>query len=276
MVRMFAESLLMINTLYSVLIFATLTAGVYSLVCWFRGRPVLPGRGQFAVDWPLMTPLYAFVTWVVVTILVQSVARSYVADDLLRGIQAGTAVRLATALALIGLAFQISPRPRNDLGVDSQSSLHEALLGLGATAIVFFPVMLVSHVLTQIGWKEPDAMHPLLKAISGDPSGQMLLWVVLSAVIAAPLSEELLYRVFFQGPISNRCGGLIGVAISSALFCAVHFEKGRPDGIPLVPLSLMLGFLFHRRRSLIGIVTCHASFNALNVLFAVLELRRIQ
>jgi membrane protease YdiL (CAAX protease family) len=53
------------------------------------------------------------------------------------------------------------------------------------------------------------------------------------------------------------------IGIVTVLFAAVH---GLPDALPIVPLALVLGYVFHRTRSYVAVVTLHALFNSYNLI----------
>jgi uncharacterized protein len=87
-------------------------------------------------------------------------------------------------------------------------------------------------------------------------------------VISAPLSEELLFRVTFQGPLEARLPLSWAITIPAFVFAGVH---GLHDALPLLPLALVLGALYHLRRSYVAIVTAHACFNAAFLVLALLQ-----
>jgi membrane protease YdiL (CAAX protease family) len=53
------------------------------------------------------------------------------------------------------------------------------------------------------------------------------------------------------------------------IFAAVH---RLPDAIPLLPLALVLGYVYQQRRSFLSIVLLHMLFNAANLILAVLTI----
>jgi membrane protease YdiL (CAAX protease family) len=85
--------------------------------------------------------------------------------------------------------------------------------------------------------------------------------------VLAPLVEELIYRVVLQTwlqKIAPPREALIAVAI---IFAAVH---RLPDALPLLPLALILGYVYQQRRSFLTIVLIHMLFNAVNLILALL------
>lgn len=80
--------------------------------------------------------------------------------------------------------------------------------------------------------------------------------------IAAPLYEELMFRVMLQGTLEKSWSPAVSNGLSSALFAALHGW----DFAPIFALSLVLGYLHSRTRSYFAVVWMHALFNGFNLL----------
>jgi membrane protease YdiL (CAAX protease family) len=80
----------------------------------------------------------------------------------------------------------------------------------------------------------------------------------------------LLYRVVIQGWLESRITPRAAIIFVSILFAAIHSESGRPDALPILPLALILGYVYHRRHSLLAAFTLHATFNAANLALALM------
>ncbi len=84
-----------------------------------------------------------------------------------------------------------------------------------------------------------DAAHPLARVLTQSPSGWVILVCVLSAVVIAPVIEELLFRLLLQGWLESverrlrrriprlrfATPGVMAVMTSSLLFAALHFRQ---------------------------------------------------
>ena len=97
-----------------------------------------------------------------------------------------------------------------------------------------------------------------------------MLLIVLTAVILAPLMEELLYRVIILGGLLN-CKNItmsstaVAVGITSVLFAFAH---GFPDSLALLPLAAAIAWTYHQRRSYRTVLIVHFLFNGFNLLIA--------
>lgn len=113
--------------------------------------------------------------------------------------------------------------------------------------------------------------HALLRLLETDQSPETVFWVALSAAVVAPLVEELIYRVVIQSSLERLLSPAAGVVVAAVVFSAVHRF---PDAIPLLPLALILGYLYRQRRSFLTIVVVHALFNATNLVVLLLSVQK--
>ncbi len=87
-------------------------------------------------------------------------------------------------------------------------------------------------------------------------------------IVVGPFAEELLYRVVLQGWIQSQIESWKAIAFSTVIFCLAHDPT---DMLPLVPLALILGYIYYRRRSYLALVVAHALFNATTITLALLR-----
>ncbi|MEX0715545.1 MAG: CPBP family intramembrane glutamic endopeptidase [Planctomycetaceae bacterium] len=139
--------------------------------------------------------------------------------------------------------------------------------GLGFLASLL-PVYAIQFALAQTGLRTEDDANPILKLLAENSVPEVVFWIGLSAVVSAPLAEELIYRVILQGWLAGRMAPAAAIVASSALFSMAH---GWPNLLPLFPLALILGYVFHRTRSFVAVVTLHALFNGLSFVFSLLS-----
>jgi membrane protease YdiL (CAAX protease family) len=109
-------------------------------------------------------------------------------------------------------------------------------------------------------WCVSIAVEPLAELLPGDQSslggGG---WLLVSAVMLAPLFEEVIFRGYTAGILRRLYGGLVAWFASSLIFGLVHL-------IPSVVLSatfsgLVLGYYYLRYRSLMMVIILHAMNN---------------
>lgn len=109
-------------------------------------------------------------------------------------------------------------------------------------------------------WCMSIAVEPLASLLPGD---QDALggggWLLVSAVLLAPMFEEIIFRGYAAGTLRRLYGGLTAWVASSILFGLVHMV---PSVVVTATFSgLVLGFLYLRFRSLVLVIILHAMNN---------------
>lgn len=120
-------------------------------------------------------------------------------------------------------------------------------------------------VLTEGLTGEVPDQHPFLEMMESDVGIAVLSLIVLTAVILAPIVEELQFRVVILGGIAQLGRSRLALGVSSVLFAFAH---GFPDSLALLPLAFALGYTYQRRRSYITVMMVHFLFNAFNMVLA--------
>ena len=110
----------------------------------------------------------------------------------------------------------------------------------------------------------PD-QHPFLEMMESDVGIAVLGLIALTAVVLAPIVEELQFRVVILGGIAQLGRPWLALGVSSILFAFAH---GFPDSLALLPLAFALGYAYLRRRSYITVMLVHFLFNAFNMVLA--------
>ena len=147
-------------------------------------------------------------------------------------------------------------------GVGQQAA--DGVLGFAAAVL---PVLGV-WVLT-LPWRSADNSHGLLQLLEQDRSFATIAWIIMAAVVLAPLVEELIYRVVLQTWLQSIAPPREALFAVAVIFAAVH---RLPDALPLLPLALILGYVYQQRRSFMSVVLLHMLFNAVNLLLALLTI----
>ncbi len=102
-----------------------------------------------------------------------------------------------------------------------------------------------------------------------------LFFALFTIVIAAPLIEEYLFRGVFQSYLRKHLGSIKAIILTSVIFSLFHFSPSQGFQnisiiLSLFILSLYLGFVFEKTRSLISSITLHLIFNlasAMKIIF---------
>lgn len=198
------------------------------------------------------------------------------------------------------LLLRYSSRATNaDLGWQPAFWRNDVGAGVLVFLLVAVPLYGLQYLLMQIFPQQ----HPLLElALARRDFG--FYWAgCLQAVVAAPLSEELLFRVVCQGWLADRIRALRGdsetdeggpatplddsaaiaassgaapvcwpaILLTSLLFALLHLGQG-PAPIPLFFFALVLGYLYERTRRLLPALVLHGCLNGVTMLLLGLQL----
>ena len=157
-------------------------------------------------------------------------------------------------------------RSLESAGLSTADSGRQLLLGIAGYLAAIWPTG-VLLIVSQF-WRNMQTEHVFLNALRNTERGEIITWIALSAVLAAPLAEELLFRVTLQGWLSERMADPAAIGATALLFALIH---GWRDALPLIPLALILGFIYQKTRSYWACVVTHGLFNATNLLLAILS-----
>ncbi len=242
---------------------------VWVLILWkkFYGLPALAQKPQEPVSWPAL-PVFA--TFVVAMVLPQFVIGLAVSTDRhsLAAVQWRALAMAVQGLVVIGLLSIAGPVRRQDFGWDPATWWSDVLAGAGGFLASLLPVYVVNDLVSRLGWRPEGVKHLFFEILEADSGGALLAWIAVSVIVLAPLAEELTYRVLLQGWCQSQLSPAMAILFSSMIFSIVHRI---PDCFPLFPLAVILGYVYHRRRSYVAVVVLHALFNFTNLTLAVLS-----
>lgn len=122
------------------------------------------------------------------------------------------------------------------------------------------------------GRVEQVAVKQLELTIGDTP---LLIAMVVAVVFLVPVVEEILFRGFLQNLIKRYINRMWAIVITAALFALLHFATSQGIGnvqliVSLFVLSLFLGFIYERERTIWAPITLHISFNAFSVFMILL------
>ncbi len=163
--------------------------------------------------------------------------------------------------------------PLFGLGPWNRTHLRMGVLALLlALPVVMTLSMLGSLVMMLFGHAPPASGHDLLLLLAEPEAKYAGLLISLSAVLIAPVAEEIIYRGLLQTWLLRHVGQSrrwLVITASSALFAAVHLGSVPLIMLPaLFALGLILGWLYETTGSLTPSIILHALFNGVNLLLA--------
>jgi membrane protease YdiL (CAAX protease family) len=184
------------------------------------------------------------------------VAQNFDPDRTLRVLQQNCGLLGAGAGVIWMLLTRGEPAQFRSFGVDDRRLAAQVRNALVTVTAAWLPVFVV--LLATLPLRTSQRQHSVFQLLDEWPSLEIYAWAVLAAVVLAPIFEELVFRVILQTWLARRIGRA-AVPTAALLFAAVHRF---PDSLAIIPLALVLGDAYDRRRSYWEVVTAHALFNA--------------
>lgn len=175
------------------------------------------------------------------------------------------------------LRMAMSPAGPIQAGLWPRQTRDEAARA-GWTLLAVIPMVmgmgaLVSGIGQWLGHPPPDFGHDLLRVMCDSDSELARTILILTAVLAAPLLEEIIFRGLVQSVLVGALGTdrrWIAIVLASALFTAIHGSVAWQSIPALMVLAVTLGWLYERTGSLFPCILVHAGFNAFNTAMALL------
>lgn len=159
-------------------------------------------------------------------------------------------------------------RPATGVG----SAVLDVAWGAALAVPTLFLAGLIAIILVGLLGVAPEPVVPL------GPDPAVLLLSLVVAGVVAPIWEELFFRGFATTAWARAVGTRAAIVRGAVFFALIHVlttavgDLGTATGIALIafsvrlPVGLVLGWVFLRRRSLLAPIALHATYNALPIL----------
>ena len=133
------------------------------------------------------------------------------------------------------------------------------LWGVGGY-VVALPLMIAISALNQQIWKGQGGNNPLLQTVLQESDTVALLLFFLTAAVAAPLFEEVLFRGFLLPSLTRYMPVWGAILLSSFIFAAAHLSLS--EVLPLTLLGAILAWVYTRSRNLLSPMLLHSLWNS--------------
>lgn len=133
------------------------------------------------------------------------------------------------------------------------------LWGIGGY-LVALPLMIAISALNQQIWHGQGGNNPLLQTVLQESDGIALLLFFVTAAVAAPLFEEILFRGFLLPSLTRYMPVWGAIVLSSFIFASAHLSLS--EVIPLTLLGAVLAWVYTRSRNLLAPMLIHSLWNS--------------
>lgn len=129
---------------------------------------------------------------------------------------------------------------------------------------VALPLMLGVSLINQQIWQGQGGSNPLLQTVLEEGDTVALSMFFVTAAVAAPIFEELLFRGFLLPSLTKYLPTWGAIGLSALLFAVAHLSLS--EVLPLLVLGSVLGFVYTRSRSILAPIMLHSLWNSVTML----------
>lgn len=259
-----------LTTAVAAIVILVLATSLYFWInAWNLWRAKQPIFRQYEQPHRYHHPLSAMLVlaWIFLNVLPRFANQPIAQDITLNMVQQLIVMHLLLVTVLMFLSLFVKfPHVMSfdQIGIRSENMTQQSFDGVRGFFLALIPVSLALLVTFQL--RSEESTHAVLKGLIDNPDPLLAASLIVMAVITAPLAEEFMFRVVLQNWVIRVAGVWPGIVITAIVFAGIHEF---PDSLPLIPLALLLGIVYERRRSFLTVFLIHALFNGFNVLLAI-------
>jgi len=266
--------LLFISILPIIGIILGMSIAIFFIVQWVtKGKEALLSPANnftWEIPWTWETVLQVFVVgffllsqgivYLVLPVVLQLFNTKALDDNLL--FQALKIFIIYVLMSAAGLGFlYLSIKPFFPLGKDwfkFDLAGNWFLQGVGGY-LVALPLVVVISLVNQQIWQGQGGSNPLLFLAIEANNGWVVLIFFITACLAAPFYEEILFRGFLLPSLTAYFPAWGAIILSGFLFALAHLNLS--EVLPLTTLGIILGFVYQRSRNLYSSMLLHSLWN---------------
>ena len=125
---------------------------------------------------------------------------------------------------------------------------------------VALPLVILVSVINQKLWQGQGGSNPILPIALEGRDGAALLIFFLTASVAAPIFEEVMFRGFLLPSLTRYLPVWAAISLSGFLFAIAHLSLS--EVLPLMTLGILLGVVYTRSRNLLASILLHSLWNS--------------
>jgi membrane protease YdiL (CAAX protease family) len=180
----------------------------------------------------------------------------------LKAIESALGLYASIILFVVGFLVFRNMNPIDAFGLRWTSWLQGFVAVILCLALVLPPIYAAQWVGYSLAGPQTEP-QPIVSFLIEHQSLRDRLSVILIAVVAAPLTEELIFRGCLYGFLRQTGGRFLAIAVTSVLFALIHGHI--PSLAGLVILAVGLSLLYEKTGSLWAPILLHAAFNGLSI-----------
>jgi len=171
------------------------------------------------------------------------------------------------------VVFVMAPRARAMVWLGLRWQGWRSQIALApATVVAMWLVFGVLETAGYMRWLESfgiDTLQDSVRALQKRDDVAFLVLMQFSAIVVAPICEEVVFRGYLYGVAKRYCGPVAAALCTALIFSAAHASLVAL--LPLAIFGLLLAWLYERTGSLWAPIASHACFNAVTVVLVMLR-----
>jgi membrane protease YdiL (CAAX protease family) len=156
------------------------------------------------------------------------------------------------------------------LGISARNLLRNVFYGIvgyvAAVPALVVTLIVIAAVINVI--KYVPEKQPIVELFMKEQDAAFLMYSSLFAALVGPFIEELFFRGFMYAALRKYAGVFGAMALTSAVFAALHTHI--VGFLPIMLLGMVLAYLYEKTGTLVAPITVHMMHNFSMVLFVFL------
>ena len=164
-------------------------------------------------------------------------------------------------------SFSRGRKPKHVFGLRKRSKKYIIIITMAGMFVAYIAVFLgsvISNFLLSTGEPKKEDLQEIVQTLMTNDDISLKIAIALSAIIFAPLIEEVIFRGYLYPVIKRFSHPIFSCVITSLLFAVIHSNL---EGLmPLFLLAIVLTIFYEISKSIWVPILMHACFNGVNTI----------
>ena len=164
-------------------------------------------------------------------------------------------------------SFSRGRKPKHVFGLRKRSQKYIIIITMAGMFVAYISVFIgsiISNFLLSTGEPKKEDLQEIVQTLMTNDDISLKIAIALSAIIFAPLIEEVIFRGYLYPVIKRFSHPIFSCVITSLLFAVIHSNL---EGLmPLFLLAIVLTIFYEISKSIWVPILMHACFNGVNTI----------
>ena len=164
-------------------------------------------------------------------------------------------------------SFSRGRKPKHVFGLRKRSKKYIIIITMAGMFVAYIAVFIgsiISSILLSTGEPKKEDLQEIVQTLMTNDDISLKIAIALSAIIFAPLIEEVIFRGYLYPVIKRFSHPIFSCVITSLLFAVIHSNL---EGLmPLFLLAIVLTIFYEISKSIWVPILMHACFNGVNTI----------